>query len=96
MTLVEMCSWFPTPTRLLAECLGDLPATGYGDRDEALVRVAGYTSTRNRAAGYSARSACIGSNREARHAGSIQARVATMSSVQVTATYTAGSSGLVS
>jgi hypothetical protein len=26
-------------TRLLAECLGDLPATGYGDRDEALVRV---------------------------------------------------------
>jgi hypothetical protein len=29
-------------TRLLAEWLGDLPATGYGDRDEALFET-GYT-----------------------------------------------------
>jgi hypothetical protein len=31
--------------RLLAECLGDLPATGYGDREEALVRATGLSAT---------------------------------------------------
>ena len=35
-------------------------------------------------ADYSALSACIGSNREARHAGIMQAKVATISSVRVT------------
>src|SRR6185312_17404296 len=44
-------------------------------------------------AAYSIRSACIGSTREARQAGTVQARTATASSVTLTSTYTAGSTG---
>ena len=45
---------------------------------------------------YSALSACIGSSRDARHAGTIHANAATASSVAATAAKTAGSSGLIS
>jgi hypothetical protein len=45
---------------------------------------------------YSVLKACIGSSRDARHAGSRQASPATTSSVPLTATKTAGSSARVS
>ena len=44
---------------------------------------------------YSVRSAFIGSNREARHAGARQARTATASSVAITPERTTGSRGFV-
>ena len=45
---------------------------------------------------YSALNACIGSRRDARHAGTVHANAATASSVAATAAKTAGSSGLIS
>ncbi len=45
---------------------------------------------------YSVRSACMGSTREARHAGSMHARAATTRSIAATSAYTAGSTGCVS
>ena len=45
---------------------------------------------------YSLLSACIGSRREARHAGTMQANAATANSTAATAAKTAGSSGLIS
>jgi hypothetical protein len=45
---------------------------------------------------YSALNACIGSRRDARHAGTIHANAAAASSVAATAAKTAGSSGLIS
>ena len=66
-----------------------LPHLAKNERDapnRALARKASW-------ARYSVLKACIGSSREARHAGSRQANPATTSSVPLTATKTAGSSG---
>jgi hypothetical protein len=45
---------------------------------------------------YSVRNACMGSRRDARQAGTVQASVATSSNIAATAAKTAGSSGWVS
>jgi len=57
---------------------------------------AAWTATTAAISAYSLLNACIGSRRDARHAGTVHAIAATASSVAATTAKTAGSSGLIS